>query len=316
MTVPETGARKTADAAPGLKPGTATTAADGERRGRLYVVATPIGNLEDITARARRILSEVDLIAAEDTRHSARLLNALGIDTPRVSLHEFNEASRAPGLVRRMRNGASIALISDAGTPLISDPGFRLIQLAGRAGIEVAPVPGACALVAALSAGGIPGDRFSFEGFLPPARGRRRDRLAELSREQRTLVFYESPRRVLDTVRDLAELFGARRRAALCRELTKRFETIETASLGDLVEWLDADPNRTRGEFVLVVSGAAPRAAKHSCRPEWVQAVRELRAYLPLKRAARIIADVTGASAQALYRDASERDAGKHGPPR
>ncbi len=274
--------------------------------GTLYVVATPIGNLDDIGARAAATLASASVVAAEDTRHTRKLLDHLALGKETVSLHEHNENRRAPALVARLLGGESIALVSDAGTPLVSDPGYRLVALAREAGVPVSPIPGPCALVAALSACGISAARFVFEGFLPAAAGARRGALSALAAETRTLVFYESPHRIAAAVADMAVVFGAERRAALCRELTKRHESIHADALGELVGWLNGDANRRRGEFVVVVAGA--EAVDAGCRPEWIEAVRELGASMPPKQAARLIAKVTGASSQVLYRQA--RDAG------
>jgi len=204
---------------------TATVAANSGA-GTLYVVATPIGNLEDISARALRVLGEVALIAAEDTRHSARLMSHFGIATPLAACHEHNERDEGGRFLERLQAGDDIALIADAGTPLISDPGYHLVRQARAAGIRVVPVPGACALIAALSAAGLPSDRFIFEGFLPAKAGGRRARLELLKEEPRTLIFYEAPHRILECVDDLEAIFGADRPAVLCRELTKTFETL------------------------------------------------------------------------------------------
>ncbi len=215
--------------------------------GTLFVVATPIGNLGDLTVRARETLAGADLIAAEDTRHTGQLLAQLGIRTPLLALHEHNEGARAGELVGRLRDGARIALVSDAGTPLISDPGYRLVAAAAEAGIAVVPVPGACAAVAALSVAGLATDRFVFEGFLPARAAARRARLAALAAETRTLVFYEAPHRVGETLADLAAAFGASRRAVLGRELTKLHESVYRGAVGDLATRADGDPNMARG---------------------------------------------------------------------
>jgi 16S rRNA (cytidine1402-2'-O)-methyltransferase len=276
-----------------------------ETPGILYLVATPIGNLSDISARAVKTLGEVNVIAAEDTRHTSILLRHLGVSKEMVSLHEHNEKRRAGALVKRMIAGESVALVSDAGTPLVSDPGFLLVTSARQAGIPVSPVPGPCALIAALSASGIAPWRFTFEGFLPPATGARRRTLSALAAEHRSMVFYESPVRVRETISQMIEVFGSGRQAAIGRELTKRYETIKTASLGELLAWLDEDEDHRRGEFVIVVSGF-DKDTGQACRPEWVEAVLELRAFMPLKQACRIISRVTGASSQALYRAADE----------
>ncbi|WP_386067665.1 16S rRNA (cytidine(1402)-2'-O)-methyltransferase [Tahibacter sp. UC22_41] len=267
--------------------------------GRLWVVATPIGNLDDLTARAREVLGRVALIAAEDTRHSAPLLARYGIGTRVVALHEHNERDEAERLVARLRGGEDIALISDAGTPLISDPGFRLVRAARAAGITVSPVPGACAAIAALSVAGLPSDRFVFEGFLPAKAAARRERLGELAGETRTVVFYESSHRVRETLDDMAAAFGATRPAVLARELTKLFETVIDADLATLVARVAADPNQSRGEFVLLVGGRPEQEDARLAEGRRVFAL--LREELPPARAAKLAAAITGAPRKALY---------------
>lgn len=271
--------------------------------GTLYIVATPIGNLDDMSARAVAILRSADVIAAEDTRVSAVLMRHYGIDTPMIALHEHNEERRAPSLVERLLGGDSVALVSDAGTPLVNDPGYRLVRLARDAGVAVSPIPGPCALVAALACCGLPAAKFTFEGFLPSSRAARRAALAALAAERRTMVFYEAPHRVREAVADMARTFGEERPAAIARELTKRFETVVDATLGVLAAWLDAGEYNRRGEFVIVVQGLRG-AEGEALRPEWVEAVRELGRVMPPKQAARIIAGATGARSQALYRAA------------
>lgn len=269
------------------------------RAGRLWVVATPIGNLDDLSLRAQEILRRVALIAAEDTRHSAPLLARYGIATRLVALHEHNERDEAERLVARLCEGEDIALISDAGTPLVSDPGFRLVRAARAAGIAVSPVPGACAAIAALSVAGLPSDRFVFEGFLPAKAAARRERLAELAAEARTLVFYESSHRVRDCVDDMVTLFGATRPAVLARELTKLFETVIDGDLATLAARIAADPNQERGEFVLLVGG---RPADEDGRlAEGRRVFALLREELPPARAAKLAAAITGAARKALY---------------
>src|ERR1700722_15720324 len=223
--------------------------------GRLYVVATPIGNLGDLSARACEILKTCALIAAEDTRHTGVLLKHFNIETPQVSLHDHNEGERIPDLLSRLGHGASIALVSDAGTPAISDPGFELVRAAAAAGIDVVAVPGPCAAIAALSIGGLPTDRFCFEGFLPARRSARRKRLEALLHEARTLVFYEAPHRVRDTLEDCAKVFGAARGATLVREITKGHETGYRGSLGEHLARAASDPDFSRGEIVLLIAG-------------------------------------------------------------
>ena len=270
-----------------------------QRAGRLWVVATPIGNLDDLSSRAQETLKRVALIAAEDTRHSAPLLARYGISTRLVALHEHNERDEAERLVARLREGEEIALISDAGTPLVSDPGFRLVRAARAAGIAVSPVPGACAAIAALSVAGLPSDRFVFEGFLPSKAGARRERLAELAAETRTLVFYESSHRVRDCVDDMATVFGATRPAVLARELTKLFETVIDGDLATLAARIAADPNQERGEFVLLVGGRPDDEDARVAEGRRVFAL--LRDELPPARAAKLAAAITGAARKALY---------------
>jgi len=268
--------------------------------GKLWIVATPIGNLDDLSARAQTILRQVDLVAAEDTRHSAALLQHYGIATRRVALHEHNEREVSADLVRQMRDGMQIALVSDAGTPLISDPGFRLVRAAREAGIAVSPVPGACAAIAALSVAGLPSDRFVFEGFLPAKPTARRAHLQALATETRTLIFYESSHRIVEALDDLAAVFGSDRRAVVARELTKLFETVLDDSLAGLVTRVKADANQQRGEFVILVAGAGDDAAAARLA-EGRRVFELLRKDLPPGRAAKLAAEITGAPRNALY---------------
>ncbi len=267
--------------------------------GQLFVVATPIGNLNDFSQRAIDTLKIVDLIAAEDTRHSKPLLQHFGITTPLQSLHEHNEQQRSELLLQRLLAGESIALISDAGTPLISDPGYRLVSLVKSQGIQVVPVPGSCALISALSASGVASDRFSFEGFLPPKSAARRQQLSQLKNDQHTLIFYESPRRLLDTLKDCAEIFGPERRGCLARELTKIHETIETRPLSELLEWVAGDANQQRGECVLLIEGASD--AVTADEQEMQRVLSLLLPDLPVKKAAAIAAGITGRSKNEAY---------------
>lgn len=269
--------------------------------GTLYVVATPIGNLEDISARALRVLSEVALIAAEDTRHSARLLQHFGISTPLAACHEHNERDEGGRFIKRLLAGDDVALISDAGTPLISDPGYHLVRQARAAGIRVVPLPGACALIAALSAAGLPSDRFIFEGFLPAKQVARRTRLDLLRKEPRTLIFYEAPHRILDSLIDMEEVFGPERPAVLGRELTKTFETLKGLPLADLRAWVVSDSNQQRGECVLVVSGWQAPQGEEAVDANTLRVLRLLLAELPVKRAAAVAAEITGARKNVLY---------------
>jgi 16S rRNA (cytidine1402-2'-O)-methyltransferase len=273
--------------------------------GKLWVVATPIGNLADLSPRARAILGQVDLIAAEDTRHSATLLQHCGIATHCVALHEHNEREISGQLVERLRAGAQIALISDAGTPLISDPGFRLVRAARSAGFAVSPVPGACAAIAALSAAGLPSDRFVFEGFLPPKAAARRAHLRTLRSETRTLIFYESSHRIVETIEDLVAEFGGTRLAVIARELTKMFETVLDGTLAELALRVAEDANQQRGEFVVLVAGAdADAQAQRLAEGRRVFAL--LRVELPPGKAAKLAAEISGAARNALYAKGGE----------
>lgn len=274
--------------------------------GVLFVVATPIGNLEDISARALRVLREVSLIAAEDTRHSARLMQHFGIATPLAACHEHNERDEGGRFIGRLLAGEDVALISDAGTPLISDPGYHLVRQARAAGVRVVPVPGACALVAALSAAGLPSDRFIFEGFLPAKQAARRARLEHLREEPRTLIFYEAPHRILECLQDLEAVFGEDRPALLGRELTKTFETLKDLPLAELRAWVEADSNQRRGECVLVVGGwQAPE--DDAVSSEALRVLDLLLAEIPLKRAAAMAAEITGVRKNLLYQVALTR---------
>ena len=275
--------------------------------GTLYVVATPIGNLEDISARALRVLREVKLIAAEDTRHSARLLQHFGIGTPLVACHEHNEREQGSRLIQRLLGGDDLALVSDAGTPLISDPGYHLVRNARAAGVRVVPLPGPCALIAGLSASGLASDRFVFEGFLPARSTARRQRLQALVEEPRTLIFYEAPHRLLECLADLRELFGVERPAVLARELTKTFETIRGAPLGELHDWVAADSNQQRGECVLLVEGWQEPVGEEALSAEALRVLDLLLAELPLKRAAALAAEITGVRKNLLYQQALVR---------
>ncbi|MCG6898652.1 MAG: 16S rRNA (cytidine(1402)-2'-O)-methyltransferase [Gammaproteobacteria bacterium] len=268
--------------------------------GVLSIVATPIGNREDISARALGVLKAVSLIAAEDTRHSKKLLAHYGIGTPLLSVHEHNEREVAGRLVQRLLAGEDIALISDAGTPLISDPGFHLVRVARRAGIRVIPLPGPSALVAALSVSGLPTDRFAFEGFLPAKQAARRQRLQGLAATTATLVFYESSHRILDCLADMSACLGGAREASIARELTKTFETVLTGTLSGLHEQLRADSHQQKGEFVVMVQGAPPRdPAEVDAVSGQVLAI--LMSELPLKQAVSLAARITGASRNVLY---------------
>lgn len=265
----------------------------------LYVVATPIGNLGDLTPRARAVLAGVSAIGAEDTRNTALLLGHFGIQTPLIAVHDHNEGDIAAKLVARLQAGDSLALVSDAGTPLVSDPGYRLVRAVREAGLPVVAVPGACAAIAALSVAGIPSDRFCFEGFLPAKRGARRERLAELLAETRTLVFFESAHRIEESLADFIEAFGPEREASLGRELTKRFETLLGPTLGDIARAVAADPNQRKGEFVLVVRGSLDREEARLAEGKRLYA--KLAAHLKPSQAAKLAAELSGAPRKALY---------------
>ncbi len=275
--------------------------------GTLYVVATPIGNLDDISARALRILREVALIAAEDTRHSARLLQHFGIPTPLAACHEHNERDQGGRFLARLQAGEDVALISDAGTPLISDPGYHLVRQVRAAGIPVVPVPGACALIAALSAAGLPSDRFIFEGFLPAKAAGRRARLEQVREESRTLIFYEAPHRILESLEDMRDVFGGERPALLARELTKTFETLQGLPLAELCQWVAADSNQQRGECVVLVAGWQAPEGEEAVSAEALRVLDLLMAEMPLKRAAALAAEITGVRKNLLYQVALER---------
>ena len=267
--------------------------------GCLWVVATPIGHRDDFSARAIATLREVAVIAAEDTRHSRPLLMHHNIATPLIALHEHNEREVVEAIVRRLEGGESVALISDAGTPLISDPGFRLVRAARAAGIRCAPVPGACAAIAALSVAGLPSDRFVFEGFLPPKSAARRARLQELAGEPRTLIFYESSHRVAESLADMRAVFGDGREAVLARELTKLFETVLDEPLAQLAERVANDPDQQRGECVILVAGRGEEADAKLAEGQRIFAI--LREELPPAKAAKLAAAISGAPRKELY---------------
>lgn len=272
----------------------------GKSRGRLDVVSTPIGNLSDLSERARQSLADADLIAAEDTRHTLVLLQAIGIAKPLVSLHAHNESERVSELLARLESGAKIALVSDAGTPVLSDPGYELVRAAAHAGHEVRSIPGPSAITAALSVAGLPSARFCFEGFLPAKDRERRARLAQLASETRTLVFFEAPHRIAECLADLAKAFGAEREAVVARELTKIHETIYRGTLGQLAEQAAREPNFQRGEITLVVRGA-PESTSEVDETLLRRAVEVLRKELPPGKAASLAAQLTGASRSLAY---------------
>ncbi|KRG42090.1 tetrapyrrole methylase [Stenotrophomonas pictorum JCM 9942] len=265
----------------------------------LYVVATPIGNLADLSPRAQEVLRTVAAICAEDTRHTGQLLSHFGISKPLVALHDHNEEAMAQRVVARLQGGESLAVVSDAGTPLVSDPGFRLVRAARAAGIKVSPVPGACAAIAALSVAGLPSDRFLFEGFLPAKGAARRDRLQRLAGETATLVFYESSHRIEESLADMVAVFGAERPAVIARELTKLFETVLDGDLADLLAQVQADPNQRKGEFVVMVQGVGDDEAGKIAEGRRLYA--KLNEHLPPSTAAKLAAELSGAPRKALY---------------
>ncbi|MGE4460386.1 16S rRNA (cytidine(1402)-2'-O)-methyltransferase [Stenotrophomonas acidaminiphila] len=265
----------------------------------LYVVATPIGNLADLSPRAQEVLRSVAAICAEDTRHTGQLLSHFGISRPLVALHDHNEEAMAERVVARLLGGESMAVVSDAGTPLVSDPGFRLVRAARAAGVKVSPVPGACAAIAALSVAGLPSDRFVFEGFLPAKAAARRERLQRLAGETGTLVFYESSHRIAESLADMAAAFGDERPAVVARELTKLFETVLDGTLAQLRAAVEADDNQRKGEFVVMVQGAADDEAAKIAEGRRLHA--RLKEHLPPSTAAKLAAELSGAPRKLLY---------------
>jgi 16S rRNA (cytidine1402-2'-O)-methyltransferase len=278
--------------------------------GVLYVVATPIGNMGDISARAREILAAVSVVAAEDTRHSSQLLRGLGLERPMLSLHEHNERARTTELVLRLRAGESVALICDAGTPLVSDPGYQLLRAALAAGIVISPIPGACAAIAALSAAGLPSDRFCFEGFLPARAAARRRRLAELAADPRTFVIYEAPHRIAASLADIAAACGGARRACIARELTKKFESFYRGSLDDLAARAQSDEDLRRGESVIIVEGAQ---AEPMGAGRLDETLAVLLRFLPPSTASEAAAALTGVRKNEAYARALELGKAKRG---
>jgi 16S rRNA (cytidine1402-2'-O)-methyltransferase len=271
----------------------------GHAAGTLFVVATPIGHLADLSPRGLETLRGVAAVCAEDTRHTRQLLAHYGIEKPLVALHEHNEAGIAERIVARLSAGESLALVSDAGTPLISDPGYRLVAAARAAGVKVSPVPGPCALIAALSVAGLPSDRFAFEGFLPAKAAARRERLRLLVAEPRTLIVYESSHRIEDTLADAVAAFGPDRPAVIARELTKLFETVLDGTLAALQACVAADPDQRKGEFVLLIQGAGED--ENATLAEGRRVYAKLIEHLPPSTAAKLAAEITGAPRKALY---------------
>ncbi len=267
----------------------------------LYIVPTPIGNLGDITQRSLDVLHGVDLIAAEDTRHTGRLLSHFSIKTKTFALHDHNEQQKAQVLVEKLQQGLSIALVSDAGTPLISDPGYHLVTQCRQAGVRVVPLPGACAVITALSASGLPSDRFSFEGFLPAKSKGRKDKFLEIAKVERTCIFYESPHRIMDSLADMLEILGPDREVVMARELTKTFETIQGMPLGELIAWIEEDDNRKRGEMVLLIHGHREEVSEE-LPDEATRTLAILTKELPLKKAAALTAEIYNLKKNALYK--------------
>ncbi|WP_078000388.1 16S rRNA (cytidine(1402)-2'-O)-methyltransferase [Edwardsiella tarda] len=274
----------------------------------LYVVPTPIGNLGDITQRALATLKAVDLIAAEDTRHTGMLLQHFAINARFFALHDHNEQQKADLLIDKLCAGQSIALVSDAGTPLINDPGYHLVRRCREAGIRVVPLPGACAATTALCAAGVPSDRFCYEGFLPAKSKARRDRLRALQQEPRTLIFYESTHRLLESLEDMVSELGGARYVVLARELTKTWENIHGAPVAQLLAWVREDENRRKGEMVLIVEGY--QADEEALSPEALRTLALLQAELPLKKAAALAAEIHGVKKNALYKYALAQQSG------
>lgn len=272
----------------------------------LYIVPTPIGNLGDITQRALAVLGSVDLIAAEDTRHTGLLLQHFAISAQLFALHDHNEQSKADILIGKLKDGHSIALVSDAGTPLINDPGYHLVRRCHEEGIRVIPLPGACAAITAMSAAGLPSDRFCYEGFLPAKTKSRCDTLRSLEEEPRTLIFYESTHRLLDSLQDMITVWGPERYVVLARELTKTWENIKGAPVGELLSWIKEDEVRRKGEMVLIVEGHKVQS-DDALPSEALRTLALLQNELPLKKAAALAADIHGVKKNALYKHALEQ---------
>jgi 16S rRNA (cytidine1402-2'-O)-methyltransferase len=280
-------------------------------KGRLLLIPTPIGNMGDWSDRARQMVAEADWVAAEDTRRTGQLLAHFGIRKRLVALHEHNEDMRAREVVNSCLAGDTVALMSDAGTPLISDPGFVTVRLAHKEGVRVVPVPGPCSAIVALSASGLPSDRFAFEGFLPAKKGPREAKLQMLRREPRTLIFFESTHRIEATLQALAEIFGPDRMLCIGKELTKTFETIWLGVASEALSWLHEDPARSLGEFVLVVEGCREVGQQMLMEPEHL--LRHLLSALPPSKAAQLVAELGGGKKRDLYQLAltiSGRDGG------
>lgn len=276
--------------------------------GQLFVVATPIGNLDDMTFRAVQVLKSVKLIAAEDTRQSLPLLKHYQIDTPLTACHDHNESQKTQQLIDKILAGDDIALISDAGTPLISDPGFKLVRSAQQQGIRVIPIAGACAAIAGLSAVGLPSDKFSFQGFLPAKSSQRQKQLMELKQETQTLIFYEAPHRIVDCLSDMVEIFGQQRLAGFAREITKTFETIKQLPLGELLAFVKNDSNQQKGEIVLIIDGAEAQPEVENA--ELDKLLQRLLQDVSVKVASQLASDILGVKKKIAYQRALELENG------
>lgn len=270
------------------------------KKGSLYIVATPIGNMGDMTERAQQTLKDVDVIAVEDTRRSGQLLHHFEISTPMIAVHEHNERQICDSLLSRIEKGENIALISDAGTPLLSDPGYFLVNQAREREMSVVPIPGVSAVITALSVAGLPTDRFIFEGFLPAKSSARQQKLEKLKEDIRTVIFYEAPHRIVEMLKDCQAVFGDERKVVIARELTKTFETVHGDTLKNLVPWVEADENQKKGEFVVLLHGAAARA-ETGLDAESERILLILLKDLPVKQAAALAASITGLKKNALY---------------
>ncbi|QIR15824.1 16S rRNA (cytidine(1402)-2'-O)-methyltransferase [Shewanella aestuarii] len=274
----------------------------------LYIVPTPIGNYADITSRAIEVLNQVSLIACEDTRHSGKLLSHFGISTRKTAIHDHNERDRAQWIVEQLATGQSVALISDAGTPLISDPGYHLVKHVREAGYKVVPLPGACAAITALSASGLPSDRFSFEGFLPAKEKGRLDKLSALQQDPRTLIFYESPHRIVQSLESIVKALGEDRQIVMAREVTKTFETFLSGTAAEVLAMVMADDNQQKGEIVLMCHGFIQQQDEDAVPKVAIETLTLLAAELPLKKAAAIAAQIHGLKKNALYKLGLELD--------
>ena len=268
-------------------------------KGTLFIVSTPIGNLADMTPRAIEVLSDVETIGCEDTRHTKKLLSAFSIVNKTFSLHDHNERQKQEYIAGLLDQGNDVAIVSDAGTPLISDPGFHIVRHCRDLGYKISPIPGACAAIAALSVAGLPTDKFSFEGFLPSKSGARQNALALVAQQPHTMIFYDAPRRAIDTLQDIAEVLGEDRKVVIAREITKTFETIVSGLAGELLSWLEGDANQLKGEMVLIISGAP--AKESTISPEVEQALKRLLQDLPPKKACAAVADIFSVNKKDLY---------------